>query len=119
MSTTSRIVLRIYRVETPKGGRGPYSLPQCVGLHESHSDGYHPDPIEDGLIQMKRTEVCGFTSRSALDTWFAGWHTRLHERGFIISRYDVPKARVRFAYTQVVFRRGDLVPVRTWPMLPK
>ena len=101
----------VYRVEKPKGGRGPYSLPETIGLHIAHSDGLHPDPREDGLKSLHRNEYCGFATLMSLHLWFDGWQVRLAELGFSIAVYIVPVSLIRYANHQLVFRRGDLLPV--------
>lgn len=100
----------VYRVEKPKGGRGPYSLPETIGLHIAHSDGLHPDPCGDGLDRLSPKEYCGFATLLGLHRWFDGWQVRLSELGFAVAVYSVTPHLIRYARRQLVFRRGDLLP---------
>lgn len=87
--------------------RGPYS--PCYikdealrsGLYDmchAHSDGSkHRSPHEDLALghRIEIWEICGLTSREALDAWFSEWHAALAAAGFVISVYEVPDDSVR------------------------
>ena len=83
----------------------------------AHSDGTHPSPVQDGLNFIHPTEYCGFIKLPDLHRWFSGWHAALAGAGFLIAVYLVPKDRIRFARSQIVFRRGDLLPFRSLPLI--
>lgn len=68
---------------------------------------------------MSSKEYSGFASLFALHVWFDGWHKVLSALGYVIAVYEVPLCRIRYAVSQLVFRRGDLLPVRTLPLVKR
>jgi hypothetical protein len=66
---------------------------------------------------MKNGEVCGFGSREDLDWWFQSYKRDLYRAGFNIARYAVPGNLIRYGGHQLVFERGDLLPVERFPMI--
>lgn len=62
-------------------------------------------------------EVCGFGSREDLDYWFQGYKYDLYRARFNIARYLVPGELIRYGGRQLVFERGDLLPIERYPMI--
>lgn len=104
----------VLRVEQSDGA-GPYSpdyLDDLADMFLEHGDGTHPGPKDDPQLgYMWEEENCGFATLDALDEWFDGYHEALEALGFAISKYLVPIQDVRFGKQQLVFTRGDLIPV--------
>lgn len=112
------MLVSIYRVETPRGGCGPYTREYedvLGGMFEEHRGGGHPGPSQDyPLGRIDPEEHCGFATREQLEAWFAGWLGLLDATGFVGVRYAVPVHTVRYGKVQAVFRRGDHWPVETF-----
>lgn len=103
----------VLRVEL-RGGYGPYGCEfqeKLEAMFDDHRQGDHPGPqLDPQLGGIQPEEHCGFATLEALDAWFDGYHEALEELGFMIARYSVPLALVRYGQQQVVFHRGDLFP---------
>lgn len=111
----------IFRVETPRGGCGPYKgtahFDELEEMYAEHGQGDHPSPDDDPMLGgMYEEEHCGFATLDALDQWFEGYHELLDECGYIIACYTVPLRAVRYGNKQAVFRRADIFPSRSMPM---
>jgi hypothetical protein len=85
-------------------------------MHAAHY-GNRPEPKDDGILVLQQGEVCGFGDRSDLDWWFKGFKYDLYRAGFNIARYVVPGELIRYGGRQLVFERGDLLPVERYPMI--
>lgn len=111
--------LKIWRVETMNGGRGPYcsGTDSLEGMFTAHLELEHATPLHDGIYTMQETDYCGFVSREQLDKWFTGWEQQLADAGFAVAVYDVPLDKIKFGRTQVVFERGDSFPVAHMPIM--
>ena len=110
-------VSAVYRAETWKGA-GPYGSEyrNLLPMHVKHY-GVRPQPSEDGILALKGTEVCGFGNREDLDWWFAGYKYDLYRARFNVARYLVPGELIRYGGRQLVFERGDLLPIERYPMI--
>lgn len=110
----------IYRVETPRGGAGPYDKAlwdELEAMFCEHGSGTHPGPADDPLLRgISDNEYCGFATLADLDEWFDGFHDALHKLGFLVAKYVVPAHIVRYGTKQAVFRRGDHFPVESMPI---
>lgn len=111
----------IYRVEQPHGGFGPYAwefADTLEDMFDAHNgEGIHTSPKQDELLgYIDPGEHCGFATVEQLSAWFDGWEEALDSLGFIVARYSVPLAHVRYGKTQAVFKRGDLFPEDTRPI---
>lgn len=111
----------VFRVETPRGGCGPYTREfeaELSEMFEAHRVGGHPGPQGDELLKgILPKEHCGFATLEQLHKWFDGFHEALHQAGFVIAKYVVPVHLVRYGKTQLVFRRGDMFPVESEPVM--
>jgi hypothetical protein len=85
-------------------------------MHAAHY-GSRPEPSDDGILVLQSGEVCGFGNRDDLDWWFAGYKYDLYRARFNIARYLVPGELIRYGGRQLVFERGDLLPVERYPMI--
>lgn len=105
------------RVETWKGA-GPYGSSNG-GLLHMHAEHYgnRPEPKDDGILVLQHGELCGFGDRGDLDWWFTGFKYDLYQQGFNIARYLVPGELIRYGGHQLVFERGDLLPVERFPII--
>lgn len=114
------MLVSIYRVETPRGGCGPYTreYEHALGdMFAEHRSGSHEGPLQDALLgRIDPAEHCGFATRDHLEVWFDGWLPLLATNGFVGTRYAVPIHTVRFGKAQALFRRGDRWPVETFPL---
>lgn len=115
------MLVSVYRVETPRGGCGPYNNEHkglLEPMFEVHRAGEHPSPVQDDLLggYISPSEHCGFATLEQLDEWFSGFHGLLAELGFVRVKYVVPVHLVRYGKTQLVFQRGDFFPEATMPM---
>lgn len=112
------MLVSIYRVETARGGCGPYvaEYEDVFGnMFAKHRAGRHPSPIQDELLGwIDPEEHCGFATRDQMEQWFAGFLRLLHVQNFVGARYAVPLHTVRYGRTQAVFRRGDHFPVESF-----
>lgn len=107
----------VYRVENWHGA-GPYNS-ELLGLqnmHEKHS-GTRPHPTDDGIVSPLKVEHCGFRNRGELDWWFEGHKRALYRHGFNIALYHVESALVRHGGRQLMFERGDLLPIERFPVI--
>ncbi|MFE1425420.1 hypothetical protein ACFW6C_07630 [Streptomyces fungicidicus] len=90
-----------------------YVAERVNAMRWCHQGDTHPSPREDGLGQIDRWEVCGFSSLDALHAWFEHhWRLRLHQVGYRITEYDVPEDHVRQGGFQVVFTASQATPKR-------
>jgi hypothetical protein len=108
----------VFRVEDANG-EGPYSStsPVIAEMNEMHGTANHPAPADDPLLGLIRpNENCCFATLCDLMEWFAGYEDDLADAGYEISVYTVPLADVRYGKHQALFLRGDIYPVRTFPM---
>ena len=110
--------MKIYRVER-RDHFGPYmggSNAVCVWASNRH-----PSPIEDVGIdrRIQRDERCGFTSKRGLKSWFLK-RTRedLHEEGYYLAVYDVPRDQVTRGEKQALFRWSQKYFVGREPLVP-
>jgi hypothetical protein len=109
--------MKIYRVEHPNTGQGPYTSGFDISswwvlgnkLCNEHSDSEHPSIEEDKCdphslqisINQQYKWVCGFRTLKALNTWFStpnDWRDKLGDFGFKISVYEVEQ---RFTFTGI------------------
>lgn len=107
----------VYRVENWQGA-GPYNS-ALVGLramHESHG-GNRPQPKDDGIALSLNVEHCGFGNRQDLDWWFQGFKRDLYRHKFNIAFYAVESELVRYGRRQLMFERGDLLPLERLPII--
>lgn len=113
-------MVSIFRVETPRGGCGPYTAEYesvLGGMFAEHRAGGHPGPVQDEMLGwIDPEEHCGFATREQLSAWFTGWLHLLAVNGFVGVRYAVPLHTVRYGRTQAVFRRGDHFPVESFQL---
>ena len=111
------VKVSIYRVETWQGD-GPYGSHHggLLPMHAKHF-GNRPEPLNDGILALKRGEVCGFGDRADLDWWFKGFKYDLYRAGFNIARYAVPGNLIRYGGRQLVFEREDYLPVERSPVI--
>jgi hypothetical protein len=107
----------VYRVENWHGA-GPYneSHTGLHAMHEAHT-GNRPHPTDDGIACPLTTEHCGFSTRADLDWWFRGYKRVLHEYKFNIAFYLVKPQLIRYGHRQIMFERGDLLPVERYPII--
>ena len=106
----------VFRVEDANG-EGPYgdSSPVKDKLTALYS---HPAPADDPLLKLIRPdEFCGFATLCALEEWFSGYEDELADAGFEISVYSVMLDQVRYGKEQLLFRREDAMPIRTFTMM--
>lgn len=112
------MLVSVYRVETPRGGCGPYTREYAGvlgAMFAQHRSGSHEGPLQDDMLGwIDPEEYCGFATKDGLETWFDGWLPLLHSNGFVGARYAVPLHTVRYGKAQVVFRRGDYWPVESF-----
>lgn len=85
-------------------------------MHREHM-GNRPTPHKDGIHRLLRKEHCGFQDREQLDWWFQGHKRALDRERFNIALYAVPSTLVRYGERQLVFERGDLIPVERMPVV--
>lgn len=92
----------VYRVEDASGG-GPYWCGSARGM-DLYCTTRHPPPCEDGLLEIRVTEIFGFASREDLLRWF-GPEARasLRTEGYQLAMYEAHE--VRRGRRQVVFNR--------------
>ena len=112
----------IYRVETPRGGCGPYTaeFEEVLGdMFTEHGEcRQHPGPAQDDMLGwIDPAEHCGFATREQIYTWVDGWLPLLAETGFVGVRYVMPITLVRYGKLQAVFRRGDNWPVEQFSLV--
>lgn len=121
----------VYRVERKSDGTGPYMGPPDGAdvnpdLHLAHgftNERYDrtPNVYDDRARGLRSTSLAsrisalglpssgkgrrfGFASMRQLRAWFDGdWPERLHERGYHVAVYEVPRRRVASGMKQVVF----------------
>lgn len=107
----------VYRVENWKGA-GPYDS-NHLGLHAMHEDhsGNRPHPMDDGIAQPLKVEHCGFGAREDLDWWFQGYKRVLYRHRFNIAIYLISSELVRYGGRQLMFERGDALPVERLPII--
>ena len=79
--------MKIYRVEHPLTGDGPYRCweYEIPGLSAAHT-GSESHPLPGRELQYN--EYCGFASMTDLLTWFKGWEGQLIAAGFHIAEYE-------------------------------
>jgi hypothetical protein len=86
-------------------------------MNAMHGDAEHPAPEDDVQLKLIRPdESCGFATLCALEEWFAGYEDDLADAGYEISVYSVMLDQVRYGKKQLLFRREDSMPIRTFPM---
>jgi len=85
-------------------------------MHNAHS-GCRPLPWDDGIACPLETEHCGFSTREQLDWWFRGYKRVLYEYKFNIAFYLVASQLIRYGHRQIMFERGDLLPVERYPIV--
>lgn len=107
----------VHRVETWSGA-GPYQ-DHYTELHKMHQEhtGTRPVPQRDGIHKIRGSEHCGFPDRESLDWWFTGYKRALEREDFNIALYLVACELIRYGKHQVVFERGDLLPVERLPIV--
>lgn len=118
--------MRIYRVEMPGSGAGPYSpcdhddfifemkvdqeLDQMYRDHK-HDTFDHPTPFSDGEmpgawdVYIEWDFRCGFMSQEQLVEWFGPWMHKLSELGFLMSTYEVPAPHYLVGRHQMIFNK--------------
>jgi len=117
--------MKVYRVEHWKYSEGPYM--NGLGEWQSYSTKPHnadygrPGPENDGLGYLDSMWLYGFESLGQLKRWFEkGERVGLHEEGFVVRVYDVPKAHVKRGKKQVVFEEyAPRETVATYTFCPK
>jgi hypothetical protein len=91
---------KVYRIEEPESGLGPYA---CGAIWE-HYASHRPMPYEDGIQTSQRGMVYGFISKRQLTSWFRMKCRRsLEAQGFLVSTYAVPTTAIIRGGTQVAF----------------
>jgi hypothetical protein len=117
--------LLVFRVEHVDDGNGPYTVDldkpgprQALSIHlgELHdlSRIMHPTPSRDNLGWVEYGEYCGFKSTKDVRHWFGNQDLglKMSKAGYVIAIYKVDPKLVRHGHKQVVFKRGDLKPIR-------
>ena len=110
----------VFRVEKDNGN-GPYADDADPTIYEHmnavHGDADHPDPEEDPMLgEIYPDEHCGFATYCDLVDWFAGYTDVLADAGYHIAVYTMPRELVRWGRNQCLFVRGEVLPVRTFPL---
>ena len=99
--------MRVYRVERPESGDGPYNGPYIVeGMGRAHTDNEtHPNPHNDAGLAGRDWygKSCGFDSLDAYRAWFCRWRKRLSAEGYVLSVYEVPRKFVLKGEYQAMF----------------
>lgn len=85
-------------------------------MHDEHK-GNRPTPYGDGLPKLLKVEHCGFPDMETLEWWFRGHKRALTKAGFNVAVYLVPPRLIRYGEKQLLFERGDLVPVERLPLV--
>lgn len=106
----------VYRVENWQGA-GPYNFKHTGlwGMHTAHSN--RPLPWDDGIAKPLTVEHCGFGDREELDWWFQGYKRVLYQHRFNIAVYLIASNLIRYGNRQVMFERGDSLPVERLPII--
>jgi hypothetical protein len=113
--------MKVFRIEHPKTGRGPYQhhgystqRPRVYGQKMSeYAYGPHaPTPWDDGF-DFAETDVFGFVSLHQLRSWFCrDVRVAIKRCGFVVSVYDVDPEYVKQGRKQCAFP-GRCKPVGT------
>ena len=86
---------KVYRVEHPRDGQGPYRSSYYLHkMHGKHCDlKSHPTPMEDFPLNFDfHNELyCGFKNIESLKKWFYGFRSPLNKAEFKMVVYDVPE----------------------------
>lgn len=85
-------------------------------MHEDHG-GNRPHPMDDGIAQPLTVEHCGFKDRGDLDWWFQGYKRVLYQYRFNIAIYLIASDLIRYGNKQLMFERGDSLPVERHPIV--
>lgn len=111
----TKTITRVYRIECPETGDGPYNANYWDGqddMSDQHNtDGQHTDPIRDPKLgPVHYDERCGCDSAVALLAWFSEWLPKLADAGFQVVVLDAKDARVG-RHGQVVYPEDEAVEV--------
>lgn len=119
--------MRIYRVEHHETGEGPYvarfddnewpGFETAMGLNGKPHDHLWRHPIEGTRFDFDPDTRWAFRSLDKLHEWFGyfGQHGYdvLHEAGFVIAEYEVPRGAVRTYDRQVTYDPRSAEFIRT------
>jgi len=105
--------MKIYRVEHPKNGQGPYWNRNEHGLnfreHQMLPGPLNENWVTDDIQAIRRNYReyhFGFESIRALVKWFnRKWRKAMHIGGFKILVYEVPPTLVVIGSRQVIFNK--------------
>jgi hypothetical protein len=121
-ATQSADVVKVYRVEYPDTGCGPYNpygdAPYIGDMIAAHgNDPQRPGPFADGefpdMFDLSTSHYFGFHSWRLFSFWFKGWRSVLQAEGYRLAVYTVPASDVVQGRSQCAFRR-DRVLAKEW-----
>lgn len=103
--------MKIYRIEHPSDGYGPYTTYHNYddkGMRTNHCDqSGHPNPYVDlKLAYFEKSFHCGFNSQENLEKWFHGYLDNLGHKGFQMVIYEGPAYKVSQRTGQTLFDRS-------------
>lgn len=109
--------MRIFRIEDPQTGDGPYNTDWWDGQYEMsdthNGSSRHVHPIRDPQLGMVNYhERCGCDGPASLLGWFDGWLDQLDAAGFTVVELEAEEARVG-QYGQVVYNTEFTEIIRT------
>lgn len=119
------IRLRVYRVEQPASGLGPFS-PSCpprlrdaISDHCGRAGDFLPEAHRDCPGFEPGYHVCAVLSLAKVNEWFGPFRTGLLDAGFVLMEYQPLPRNVCHGLSahQVGFGRYEATPRRqiTWP----
>lgn len=108
--------MRVYRVEHPLDGEGPYLGAWGIEhLKWAHNDDAHPGPRQEGL-KIYGNQVCAMKTMDRLGAWFEGWWECLSNTGFYVAEYEVPDEYVEQGKIQLIFDKTMATLIKSEPI---
>lgn len=108
--------MRVYRVEHPEDGHGPYGgANRIYSLNYAHQNDTRPNPQWEGL-EMGYEDYCALSSMERLCEWFEGWWGQIRYYGFHIAVYEVSEEHVGQGKMQLVFTRNKAQLIYSMPV---
>ena len=108
--------MRMYRVEHPATGRGPYTgqgFYRVESLHAAHRGNSHPSKGEEFPdLRSDMAWFCAFDSLDILAIWFEGFGSELISAGFEIVEYEISPLYVRHGKCQSIIRMDRAEKIR-------